>query len=280
MSRPRQAFYRLFHTLNIDYRYEYVSRWVLSGLIVLSIVSLILETEPALGHYRDVFHTIEIVTVSLFCVEYVLRLWCIVERPRYAHPVWGRLQYSVTFFALVDLLSILPLILPFVSAGFLSVRALRLLRLISILKLGHYSQSMALIITVFRKKRTEIITSMFVVLILLVISSSLVYYLEHLVQPVAFGSIPRALWWGVSALTTVGYGDVYPITAMGKLCAAFISLLGISIVALPSGILVSGFVEELDAKKHKHLCERCKVELANELHHPELHGVSGGKVTI
>ncbi len=168
---------------------------------------------------------------------------------RYRHPVWGRLRYVFTFYAMVDLVAVLPFYLPLVTKVDLRViRALRLLRLARLLKLGRYSKSAQRFATVFRKQREQLILSLMVLLLLLVLSSTLVFFFEQEAQPEVFSSIPASLWWGIVTLTTIGYGDVYPITIGGKLCAAVISVLSVGLVALPSGIIVAGFVEEIEVR--------------------------------
>jgi voltage-gated potassium channel len=130
---------------------------------------------------------------------------------------------------------------------------------------------MGLILHVLRNKRKDIAMSMFIVMVLLIISSSIMYYVEHIAQPEAFKSIPRAMWWGIATLLTIGYGDIYPITVAGKICTGIISMLGISIVAIPPGIIVSGFIEELQQRKQHLHCPNC----GHDMHaHTHAHGAN------
>jgi len=214
------------------------------------VVIVILETvEEVQAVCYQLFYVIEVFSITIFSVEYLLRLWAIVEYPKFRHPIWGRIRYFFSFFALIDLCAILPFFLPnLISADLLIVRALRLFRLVRVLKLGRYSTSFEMIGRVFRTKREEMLSSMFVLAIILIISSSMMYFIEHEAQPKAFPNIPAALWWGVATLTTIGYGDIYPITALGKVFAAVSAILSVGIVALPSGIIVTGFIEEMQSR--------------------------------
>jgi voltage-gated potassium channel len=134
------------------------------------------------------------------------------------------------------------------------------------MKLGHYSKSLSLISKIVHRKRSELAASMFILAILLLLASTIMYYIEHDIQPEQFRSIPAAFWWGIETLTTVGYGDVAPVTALGKFCAAIIAILGIGLFGLPAGILASGFLEEVQQHKHDRLiCDECKRSIAQAL---------------
>jgi len=260
---PRKYIYELLHTVEIDSTFEYVVRIVIGILIVLSILSVMLETmEDFESKYSEALDIFETVTVVIFSIEYLLRLWSAVEIPKYQHPIFGRIRYILSPLSLVDLLAITPFYLPHLTTLDLRfLRGLRLIRLLRVLKLGHYSRSLTLIVKVTKKKRHEIGAAIFLMGLVLVMSSSLMYYIEHEAQPKSFPSIPASMWWGVATLTTVGYGDVYPITTLGKLCSALITIIGIGIVALPSGIIVAGFIEELQT--HKAItCPHCNKEIA------------------
>lgn len=249
-NRARKHIYDLLLSPAIDTRAEYWMRVGIAVLIFVNVLIVILETVPEVHAACDqFFQVIEVFSVAVFAVEYVLRLWAIVEEPGFRHPWWGRVRYFFTFFALIDLFAILPFFLPhLISADLLIVRALRLFRLIRVLKLGRYSTSFEMMARVLRKKREEMFSSMFVLVIILIISSSMMYFIEHEAQPKAFPNIPAALWWGVATLTTIGYGDIYPITALGKVFAAISAILSVGIVALPSGIIVTGFIEEMQSR--------------------------------
>ena len=248
----------------IDSRIEYVIRYGIGLLIVLNVVAVMASTVDAVAvEYGDALYTFELISVIIFSLEYLLRLWAVVEDPRYQHPIFGRLRYSITFFALVDLLAILPFYLPmFVRVDLRTLRVLRLLRLARLVKLGRYSTALGTFTSVLRNKREQLLVSMAILLLLVIVSSTAIYYLEHDHQPEAFSSIPAALWWGIVTLTTIGYGDIYPITVGGKIFAAIISVISIGMVAFPSGIIVAGFEEAVDRRKEEEqstpgLCPHC-----------------------
>jgi len=242
---------------------KYVDLFLL-GLIFLNLIAVALETVDWLfEQYFFWFRAFDIFSVSVFTVEYLLRVWsCTVKEP-YRHPFWGRLRFMVTPLALIDLLAIIPFYLPLLSPQMRVGRALRLFRLFRVLKLNRYTDSLTILVRVLRLKQEELILSLFVLSILLAIASSLIYFAEHQAQPDAFSSIPEAMWWGTITLTTVGYGDVYPITLIGRMLGAMLAILGIGLFALPAGILASGFSEELQARKaqkkqqHTTICPHC-----------------------
>ena len=245
-------------------------------LIGLSILAVILESEQTIS---DDFHTsfwwFEVISTAIFTIEYLVRLWVCVEDERFRHPVHGRLRYMLTPMAIIDLVAIMPFYLGlFIDASQVDarfVRGIRLFRLFRLFKIGRYSQSITQLLGVFARKREELAITFFAVVLMLILSSSVIYLAEHKAQPDKFSSIPAAMWWGVATLTTVGYGDIYPITALGKFFGSIIALLGVGIVALPAGIIASGFNEimqerlnphSLDSKPH--ISEREAVILADE----------------
>lgn len=247
-----------------DGRLETWVHRLIIGLIVLSIAGLVLETVQPLGDdYRAWFWAVEIAAVSVFTVEYLARVWASVESPRYAHPVWGRLRYMATPLAVFDLLAILPFYLAFVAVDLRALRALRLFRILRLAKLTRYSAAMQALGRVFTAKRYELGVTLAIGLALWLIASTLIYYVEHPAQPDVYTSIPATMWYSVATLTTVGYGDLYPVTGLGRLLGGIISVLGIAMFALPTAILGAAFVDELervkrdDADETRARCERC-----------------------
>jgi len=230
-------------------------------LIVLNVLAVILETvEPLATHWAAFFHLFEKVSVAVFTVEYVLRVWSSTAGERYAHPVFGRVRFALTFFAVIDLLAILPFYLPMVvTLDLRFLRAVRLFRIFRLFKAGRYSRSLKTMGRVFARTRTELSITLFLTLILLVLASGLVYLAEHDAQPETFSSIPAAMWWGAVTLTTVGYGDIYPVTLLGRLLGTVIAILGIGLFALPTAILGSAFMEELTHRKEPsaEVCPHC-----------------------
>lgn len=229
-------------------------------LISLNVIAVILETVESLSSQYKLFYWIfEIFSVSVFTIEYLLRLLTCTTDNRFKSPFKGRIRFAVTPLSLVDLMAILPFYLPMIIPIDLRfIRALRLFRLFRLFKMARYSEALKTLRNVLKGKKEELLIAIFSVLILLVISSSLMYFVENEAQPDAFSSIPAAMWWGVATLTTVGYGDVYPITPIGKFLGAIIALLGIGMFALPAGILASGFAEEIQKRRGKQrICPHC-----------------------
>ncbi len=232
----------------------------ISALIFLNVVSVILETVKSLSvKYNEYFWEFEVFSVVIFTIEYILRLWSCNSSRRYKGVIVGRIRFALTPLAIVDLLAILPFYLPMlIPIDLRFLRALRFFRLFRIFKVGRYSRAFRTFGNVFKEKKEELFVAIFTVLILLVIASSLMYFVENEAQPNVFSSIPSAMWWGVATLTTVGYGDVYPVTPMGKFLGAIIALLGIGIFALPAGILASGFSEEISKRENREkICPHC-----------------------
>jgi voltage-gated potassium channel len=224
-------------------------------LIVLNVLAVIFgtvtEVQRRFGTYLEYF---EIASVAVFSLEYVARLWACTTEPAYAHPLLGRLRFGLTPLALIDLLAILPFYLPFIGAD---LRLLRMIRLFRAVKLVRYMESLQLMGRVIRSKKEELIATLAVLLLLLILTSSLMYYVEHPVQPEVFPDIPASMWWAVATLTTVGYGDAYPISSLGKILGSVAAILGIGLFALPTAILGSGFLEELQKRKERHVCPHC-----------------------
>lgn len=232
-----------------------VDLFILS-LIVLNVVAVVAGSVREIqNEYGRLLAYFEIFSVAVFTLEYFLRVWSCTVNPEYTRPVAGRLRFMLQAMVLFDLLAILPFYLPFVGVDLRFLRVLRLMRIIRIFKIARYYGSLQVIRNVFVAKKEELILSLFVMLLLLVLSSSLMYYVETSAQPDVFPNIPETMWWAVTTLTTVGYGDIYPVTTAGKLLAAVISILGIAMFALPTGILGAGFVEE--TRKQKTRPEQC-----------------------
>lgn len=219
------------------------------SLIASNVLAVMLETVASIRQSAGPFFKwFEFISVAIFTLEYALRLWSCTVLPSYSSPITGRLRYAVRPMLVIDLLAILPAYLIFLPIDLRALRALRLFRIFRLLKLQRYSIAMQTLNRVLLAKKEELLFSLSALLFLLLIASTLMYYAEHEAQPSAFSSIPTTMWWGVSALTTVGYGDVYPVTAMGKVLASVIAILGIGMFALPAGILGGGFAEHFTRK--------------------------------
>ncbi|MDD1678769.1 MAG: ion transporter [Methanomicrobiales archaeon] len=232
-------------------------------IISLNILAVMLETVNFIeANYFIYLHIFDVFSVGIFTVEYGLRAWVATENEWYRRPITGRLRHALAPMSIIDFLAILPFYIPFLIVGLdlRFIRILRLFRISRILKMGHYSESLKTFERVFYKKWHELSMAFFVIFVALVLFSSVMYYAEHMAQPDKFGSIPEAMWWGTVTLATIGYGDVYPITPLGKVIGGIIALLGIAIFALPTGIVAAGFVEELYAGKKKGetvVCPHC-----------------------
>ncbi|MGY3212009.1 ion transporter [Mucilaginibacter sp. HD30] len=219
-------------------------------MILLNLLAVCLETVESLYlTYRSWFNYFELGSVVIFSLEYLLRVWSCTSMSRYRHPLYGRLKYVTSPGMLVDLAAILPFYLPLSGLDLRSLRLLRIIRFMRFFKLARFLNASRVIRRVFTSKKEELLISVLMVFALIILAASLMYFVEHDTQPDKFSSIPETMWWSVATLTTVGYGDVYPVTPIGKTLTACISILGIGMFALPAGILASGFSEEFKKKE-------------------------------
>ena len=266
MTLKRKVF-DVLHAVPEDRGIDRLVNSFMATLIVLNVAAVILETVDAVqAEYTAVFLCFEIVSVAIFAAEYLLRLWSCTEDPRYAQPIRGRLRYAFTPMALIDLAAILPSFFPAEGLDFRFARSVRLLRLARSFKMTRYSQSLQMLTDVARSRRNELGITFFIGAILLVCASSAIYFAEHEAQPQHFSSIPASMWWAVTTLTTVGYGDVYPKTVWGRLLGSVIAVLGIGLFALPAGILASGFSEEAARRREgRPRCPHCGAPLAEKI---------------
>ena len=223
----------------------------LIALIVASVIAVILESVKALEiRFAAAFYWFEVFTVAVFTVEYALRLWISVEteteeRPA-PRPLVARLRFVSSFHAIIDLLAILPFyLLTFGLFGGADMRFLRAVRLLRVLKLTRYSSAFNTLVATIAENGRSLAASFFILLVVMMLAASGMYYFERHAQPADFGSIPAAMWWAFATLTTVGYGDVIPITVGGKVFGALITVVGLGMVALPTAILASGFAQQL-----------------------------------
>ena len=218
----------------------------LAILIIVAVAAAVLETEPSISSGREMFFgDFEIVVAIIFSIEYLARVWVAVENPRYARYRFPRLRYMVSPIAIIDLLAILPVFFAFDGASTLLLRFFRILRMFRLAKLGRTSRAWATIREALSERRYEFAIVLGMVGLTLLISASMLYLAEADAQPDKFGSIPRALWWSIVTLTTVGYGDAYPVTALGKFFAAVVAISGVMVIAIPTGIFAASFSEGL-----------------------------------
>ena len=246
-------------------RLDRVIDYCIISLIVVNTTAQILETVDTIYNVAPWFFPIlEWASMVVFTVEYVLRVWSCTTEERYAHPVYGRLRFALTPLLLIDLLALLPFYLPFL--GLEDLRTLRALRLLAwAARLGRYFEGIRTLGTVLHSKMVELATVVLVLAVMLILASAMMYYAEHRAQPDDFASIPEAMWWSIITLTTVGYGDVSPVTPLGKVMAGIIAVMGIGMFALPAGILGSGFLDEIQKRNREaQYCPHCGLLIEDE----------------
>jgi len=254
LSFYRRARLRTAEVLFTTSQEDTWSRYIDVGLIVLitlNILAVVLESVKAIHLAAgDFFYAFEVFSVVVFSLEYVARVWSVIDnpwKPDHGHPISGRIKYMFTWMALIDLLAIAPFYIGFFAAD--DLRVLRALRLLRIFKLTRYSSAMTLLLQVFREESRTIGAAMFVSMLLVFVASTLAFVVEHEAQPEKFSSIPAAMYWAIITMTTVGFGDVVPVTPWGKVLGGFIGIVGLAMVALPAGILASGFDNALHRRR-------------------------------
>lgn len=234
---------RVYEIIQIGKCTDVVSRLFdifIAVVIILNISVLFLETFNYFDKYRDILHAIESITIIIFCIEYILRMWTADE----LYPKYSRgkaiIKFITSFDGVVDLLTILPF---FFLKGFVALRMLRVVRIFHLFRINAYYDSFNVITSVIKEKRNQLISSVFIIFVLMMCSSLCMYSAENSAQPDVFDNAFSGIWWSISTILTVGYGDIYPITAFGRIMAIIIALLGVGAVAIPTGIISAGFVE-------------------------------------
>ena len=246
--------YRIYQLLEKAEEGDKASRLVdigLSVLVFVNVIAVSLETVDSLHRaYAGLFWWIETVSVTLFSVEYVLRFWSVAAAAdeRGISSLKARLSYVFSPTGIIDLIAILPSLLPLLF-GSIDLRWLRILRLARLFKFSHYTSALEDLISSVRRERQSFVATIYLLFLALMISSTLIYVFEHDLQPDYFGSIPESMWWSFVTLTTVGYGDVVPITAAGRAVAAMTALMGVCVVALLTGIVATGFSKQMALKQ-------------------------------
>ena len=220
-------------------------------LVVINIIAVTLESVSDFSvKYADQFFAIECFSVVIFSIEYLTRLWASAAKNTAEDKIFGssRLGYMLSFSGVIDLVSILPFYLQALFPG-LDLRVLRTLRLLRIFKLSNYNTAIEDLFSAVYEERKSFIAALYLFVIAFVLTSSLIYYAENDVQPEKFASIPDAMYWSLITLTTVGYGDVSPVTWMGKVISVATALMGVSVVALLTGILANAFSNQIARRK-------------------------------
>lgn len=247
----KQTIFEIIEPDRKNFRPSRIFDCVISTLIVLSVSVVFATTFDLPPAVLSIFIWVERIASVVFTIEYVLRIWTADLRYSGVSPVRARLLYIISGMAIIDLLAILPFWLPmFLPGSLLGVRAIRLVRLLRILKMHRYSEAMVSIGEVLREKRREILGSLFFVWLLMLVSSLVIYAAEHDAQPEAFKNAFSGLWWAVATLSTVGYGDIYPVTVIGRIFGAVLALLGVAAVAVPTSIISSGLIERVTSKSN------------------------------
>jgi voltage-gated potassium channel len=221
---------------------------VIAFIIITSVLTVIVESEPTIARpYGNVFSILNAIFAFVFLIEYGTRLWSAGENPRYAGFI-GRLRYAMTPTAIIDLIAFLPYFIFIGTSDTFIIRIARILRLFSVAKFGRYSLALRYIGQAIFDRRFELIVTAAIASGVLLVSATAIYLVEGGVQPQAFGSIPRALWWSIVTLTTVGYGDVAPVTVIGRIMGGVTAIAAIGLIALPTGILAAAFNDALSRR--------------------------------
>ena len=240
---------------------ERVFEIILIVLIVANIMAIVLDTEVGIREeYDNYFNILEIVSMIFFSLEYVARIYSIVEKPGFEHPVKGRIRFIFSPLAIVDLLAVLPFYIKYSTVSLTFLRIFRLMALFRVFKIARYLHALKLFKHVLKDRKEQLVLSFIFILFVLVIISFVMFYAEHDAQPAKFSSIPATMWWGISTITTVGYGDMVPMTALGKFLGGVFAIAGVGLLALPAGILSSGFFELLHTKDNdsrSNICPHC-----------------------
>lgn len=214
------------------------------GVIILNLIAIVLETMHGIySAHKFMFEQFDKVCMIVFCMDYFFRIWSCTCNEKFKGIITGRIKYAITPMAIIDLLSIMPSFLNITDLRIL--RVFRLFRLFRILKLSKYCRSFVMIKNALERKKDMLVSSFVLIGLTVFILSTIVYYCECDVQPDKYTSIPHTLWWGVITLTSVGYGDIYPVTTLGKLFTCIIALLAIPLCAIPGGIIFAGITEEI-----------------------------------
>jgi voltage-gated potassium channel len=262
----KRKIYELVERGSFGKKYNLWFDYFIASLIILNVIAIAIESLSTLNPtHVKFFRTFEIISLLIFTVEYILRIYV----ADLVHPGKTKIKSILSFvfspLGLIDLFAILPFYIPFIIPFDLRfIRLFRLFRFIRVFKIARYNKALNLMVAVFKEKKTELGMTFFVALIILIIASFLMYFVEGAVQPDKFDNVFSSFWWALGTLTTVGYGDMYPITTLGKIISAMVSVLGIGIVALPTGIISSGFVSKLNqSKNNKVVCPHCKKEFVH-----------------
>jgi voltage-gated potassium channel len=245
--------YRLHEILEASDRTDFLGALfdvAMVTLIIANVIAFAAATVDTIGaRYSVAFEAFNVVSVLIFTIEYAARVWASVDSPLLRHlPPWkARLRFAVMPLPLIDLFAIVPFYLGNLFG--IDLRVLRILRLARFLKIVRYSPALQTLLRVIRSESRALLGTLIIMVSLILISATAMFFIEHEAQPQAFGSVPAAMWWSLATLTTVGYGDVVPVTAAGRMIGGLFMIFGLAMYALPIGILSSGFAREISRRE-------------------------------
>lgn len=251
---------RTFEIIQVGEKTDFISRFfdfALIFLIILNVAIMLVETYDISEQTKLIFHSLESICVVIFTIEYALRVWTSdILYPRRSKTA-SIIDFVKSPMGLIDLLAILPYYLPFFfPTGFMALRAIRAIRILRLFRINRYYDSLAVIGRVIKKKKGQLLSSLFIILVMMTASALIMYNVEHRAQPEKFDNAFTSIWFVVSNISTIGFGDIYPITIPGRVLSIIITFMGIGLVAIPTGIISAGFIEQVaEAKKveeHKH----------------------------
>jgi voltage-gated potassium channel len=265
-SKIKLRIYELVEKGSFGKKHNLLFDYFIATLIILNVIAIAVATVATLSQVlSQALIIFEIVSVIIFTIEYLMRIYVAdLSFPRKS-KLASIIAFIISPYGLIDLFAILPFYVPFLIPFDLRfLRLFRLLRFVILLKLTRYNKALKLISSVFREKKTELGMTFFLVAIILIVASFLMYFIEGKAQPDAFNNVFSSLWWALATLTTIGYGDIYPLTTLGKIISGIIAVLGIGVIALPTGILSAGFAEKIrDSKTGRQttVCPHCGKEI-------------------
>lgn len=249
MTQQKKEFKRrIFDIIQVGSKTDlpsYIFDYFIVVVIFCNIAVIFLETFDSMKQYSGLFAQVELITTIIFTVEYILRVWT----AEYLFPgksrLWSKALFCVSFFGVIDLLSILPFYLPVIfPTGIVAFRIFRVIRIFRLFRINAKYDAFNIIADVIKERSDQLISSLVIIFMLMLASSLIMYNLEHEAQPELYTDAFSGIWWSVSALLTVGYGDIYPITLGGRIMAIIISFLGVGLVSIPTGIMSAGFVQK------------------------------------
>lgn len=264
MSKVQKRIFEIIQSANDGDFTSKVFDIFIMFIIVINSISMIIGTFGLSESGKFIIQVLDITTTIIFSIEYILRIWTAPLMYPHKKAFAARIRYIVSFMAIIDLLAILPFYLPmFIPFNLKSLLLLRTIRIFRVFKMNRYTNALDKVIIVFKAKSSQLLSSMLIVFMLIILSSILMFNIESAAQPEKFRNIFDSMWWSIATFTTVGYGDIYPVTVMGKILSTIIAFLGIGAVAVPTGIISVGFVEQIEKntdkeeKSEKHYCPYC-----------------------